>query len=317
MRTSPRPEHPHRRPLPPLDHVLAFEAAASLGSFAGAARQMHLSETAISRKVRLLEAHFGTAFFARGHRSVALTAQGQAFLAQVSPAIAMLRAAADAAFDAARDRPVVLAATQSVAALWLTPRLPAFHAAHRDLRIMLVASDNDAECLAPTVDLAIMRGEGAWPGFDSIKLFGESVFPVCSPDFLARNPGLVDVAALASAPLIEVASSHAEWMNWRGWLGGVGARPQPLQRPMLFNAYPLAIQAAAEGAGVALGWAHLVDDLLAAGRLVRPFGALQVSTRAGYFLLTAQDRRVSAAAHQVRDWLLGLGGAEPPQTGQR
>ena len=304
--TEPPRSSKHRKPLPPLDHILAFEAAASLGGFARAARQMHLSETAISRKVRLLEQHFGLPLFTRGHRSVELTTHGRAFLARVTPAIAMLRAAADAAFETGQKRPVVLAATNSVAGLWLTPRLPGFRAAKRHLGIMVVASDNDDECLADTVDLAILRGDGTWTGFDSVRLFGETVFPVCSPGFLAQNPGVAEVANLAAAPLIEVASNHVEWMNWRAWLDRVGARPPRLERPMLFNSYPLSIQAAADGAGVALGWAHLVDHLLESGRLVRPLGPLEVSTPAGYYLLTPQGRPGFAARDEVRAWLLGL-----------
>jgi LysR family transcriptional regulator, glycine cleavage system transcriptional activator len=238
-----------QKPLPPLDYILAFEAAASLGGFAKAARHMHLSETAISRKVRLLEQHFGLPFFVRGHRSVELTPYGREFLSRIAPAIGLLRDAAQAALETGRNRPVILAATNSVAALWLTPRLHVFREANRHLRIMLVASDDDEECLAESVDLAILRGDGTWKGYDSVRIFGETVFPVCSPTFLAQNPGVAEVGHLAAAPLIEVSSSHTEWMNWHAWFDRVDARPRRLERPMLFNSYPLSIHAA-----VAQGW---------------------------------------------------------------
>ena len=80
-----------RKPLPPLDYLLAFEAAAEHESFASAARQINISETAISRKVRLLEQHFGLPFFARGHRSIELTPHGREFLSRIAPALELLR----------------------------------------------------------------------------------------------------------------------------------------------------------------------------------------------------------------------------------
>jgi LysR family glycine cleavage system transcriptional activator len=292
-----------RRRLPPLDYLLAFEAAAQSGSFAGAARQMYISESAISRKVRLLEEHLGLTLFGRGHRSVELTASGERFLAQITPALELVRTAVDDAIQSSLNRPVVLAATQSVASLWLTPRLPSFRNLHRDINITLMASDNDAECLSETVDLAILRGDGNWKGFDARLLFGEVVFPVCAPDFLLQHPQISQIAALADAPLIEVASHHPEWMNWQVWLQNMGQAAPKLDRATVFNSYPLSILAAADGVGIALGWGHLVDPLLASGRLVRPLGPLEIRTDFGYYLLTPQHHPAFANRSAVVDWL--------------
>lgn len=299
-----RPSTEKRRPLPPLDYLLAFEAAAKHMSFAGAARQLNISETAISRKVRLLELHFGLAFFSRGHRSIDLTPHGREFLARILPALDLLRSAADDMLKTSQKRPVVLAATNSVASLWLTPRLHAFRQASKPVSIMLVASDNDDECLAETVDLAILRGDGDWKGYEAQRLFGETVFPVCSPEFLRRHPEVTEAANLPAAPLIEVSSSHTEWMNWRIFLSHLGVTGGRLDRATLFNTYPLSIQAAVDGLGVALGWAHLVDPLLDSGQLVRPLGDRQVRTEHGYYLLVPQNRPAFPGRTEVADWLL-------------
>ncbi|MCC0064421.1 MAG: LysR family transcriptional regulator [Defluviimonas sp.] len=298
-----------RRPLPPLDYLLAFEAAAETGSFVGAARQINISESAISRKVRLLEQHFGLPFFARGHRSIELTPYGREFLARIAPAIESLREAADSALKTSKKRPVILAATNSVASLWLTPRLHEFRQANQHLSIMLVASDIDEECMAETVDLAILRGDGNWKGFESRLVFGETIFPVCSPDFLKRNPEIADIGNLASAPLIEVSSSHTEWMNWQSWLERVGAKPRRLERTNLFNSYPLSIYAAVDGVGVALGWRHLVDQFLNSGKLVRPLGGTHVRTTFGYYLLTPQNHPAFPSRTEVSDWLMSVSAA--------
>lgn len=292
-----------RRRLPPLEYLLAFEVAAQSGSFAAAARLMNISESAISRKVRLLEDHLGLALFARGHRSIDLTFAGQRFLTQIVPALDLLRHAAEDAMQASPNRPIVLAATHSVASLWLTPRLPDFRQQRRDINITLMASDHDAECLAETVDLAILRGDGNWKGFDAHLLFGEVIFPVCAPEFLAQNPQISQIAALGNAPLIEVSSHHPEWMNWRVWLQNMGQGAPKLDRATVFNSYPLSISAAVDGVGVALGWGHLVDPLLASGRLVRPLGAAEIRTDFGYYLLTPQHHPAFANRDIVADWL--------------
>lgn len=309
MSTRPRPPTERRKPLPPLDYILAFQAAADHCSFAKAARQMNISETAISRKVRLLEEHFGLSFFARGHRSIELTPAGREFLSRIAPAIEQLRAAADDLLKAGRQRPVVLAATNSVASLWLTPRLHAFRQANTHLSIMLVASDRDEECLADTVDLAILRGDGNWKGHDSQLVFGETIFPVCSPAFLAENPGVTEVKNLASASMIEVSSNHTEWMNWHVWLEQIGVAPHRLERPLLFNSYPLSIHAAMDGVGVALGWGHLVDQMLDSGKLVRPLGETHVRTQFGYYLLTRQGQTAFPGQTEVASWLMALSAA--------
>lgn len=308
MDRRPKASEP-RRPLPPLDYLLAFEAAAQNASFAGAARQINISETAISRKVRLLEQHFGLAFFARGHRSIELTPYGREFLARIVPALELLREAADDALKTSQKRPVILAATNSVASLWLTPRLHEFRQANKHISIMLVASDVDDECLAETVDLAILRGDGQWKGYDSQLVFGETIFPVCSPEFLAHNPGVVDIRNLANAPLIEVTSKHTEWMNWQAWLQKVGTHARRIERTTVFNSYPLSIYAAVDGVGVALGWGHLVDQMLKTGKLVRPLGDTQVRTNYGYYLLTPQNHPAFPGRTELAGWLMSVSAA--------
>ena len=290
--------------LPPLDYFVAFEAAAKQGSFARASTDLHISETAISRKVRLLEQHYNLTFFTRGHRSITLTEQGAELLVAVQKSLNILRDVSKdmVAFDASNT--VTLAATNSVAALWLMPRMSEFNRNNDRLKIMLVASDSDSECMSDRMDLTILRGDGKWPGFDARLLFGETVFPVCSPDYLSTHPQAADAAELPFLDLIEVDSSHTEWMNWRTWLTRQGGGNEPLDQAAYFNTYPLAIQAAVDGLGVALGWGHLVDHLLASGKLVRPAGDQQVRTTSGYYLLVNRKKAPFHGQEIVENWLI-------------
>lgn len=293
-----------QRVLPPLDYLLAFDAAAEHESFAAAARRLNVSETAVSRKIRLLEQHYACALFLRGNRSVQLTEQGRKLLNGVRPALQALTGISQDMLGDRHPKTVRVAATHSVSALWLMPRLHRFRQANRSIAISLVSSDHDAECLSLDYDLSILRGDGNWPGFTATRLFGECVFAVCSPGYLAENPSVADLQSLPGHPLIEVSNNHTEWLNWKTWLARKGAAPADLRLSTFVNTYPLAIQAAQDGMGVALGWGHLVDAHLQSGALMRPLGDSHLRTGSGYYLL----QRDGAGRHPGRDlvarWLV-------------
>ena len=292
-----------RNVLPPLDYLLAFESAANKGGFAGASRDLNISETAISRKVKLLELHYDVPLFVRGHRSITLTPQGHTLLAEVTIALDRLRAASQDMFAQQQKNAVTLAATNSVASLWLMPRLHRFNAANARVKINLVASDDDDECLADSVDVSILRGEGDWPGYNAELLFGETIFPVCSPDYLAANPRAADVQNYPELHLIDVSNQHIEWMNWKTWLAGDDITDVALDRATVFNTFPLSVQAAVDGLGIALGWGHLVDHHLESGALIRPLGDNNRRTQSGYYLLSRKDSKPFPERDIVTDWL--------------
>ena len=290
--------------MPRLDYLVAFEVAAELESFAAAARVLNVSETAVSRKIRLLELHYNCQLFLRRHRSVELTDQGRRLLGGIAPALKSLERVSLGLLSEQSRGTVRLAATNSVASLWLMPRLRDFRAEHRNITINLVSSDRDSECLAEDVELTILRGEGDWPGFDAQLLFGETVYPVCSPGYLETHGTIPDVAALTRHALIEVSNIHTEWLNWPTWLAQKDVDPDRIPRSTLVNTYPLGIQAAVDGLGVALGWGHLVDRHIRRGLLVRPLGTAHVRTHSGYYLLRRKDAPRHPERDIVAEWLI-------------
>lgn len=291
----------NRNLLPPLDYFVAFESAATQESFAAAGKDMNVSESSISRKVKLLEQHFDCALFERGHRSISLTSKGKQLLASVQPALINLIDASQDLGTINHPHTVTLAATNSAATLWLMPRLQSFNAANGRINIVLVSSDSDEKCMAENVDLTILRGEGNWPGYYSKLLFGETVFPVCSPDYIEQNP----TQTLTDHPLIDVSSEHSEWMNWRSFLTHTGLENPDVNPSIVVNTYPLAVQAALDGFGVALGWKYLVDLHLASGKLVKPWDDISAATQSGYYLLIPEDRKPFSERDIVEQWLLG------------
>ena len=294
-----------RQSLPQLDHLIAFEAAARHGSFTKAAAELNITQSAVSQQIRTLEERMGVALFERGHRSVRLTTEGRTFQNSVSVALGHLLSAANTVRGgaSAQGTPLHVATDDSVAALWLAPRLHKFQALFPDILIRLTASDRIEDCFADPVELAIVHGDGSWPGYECETFIEEEIFPVCAPSYLERIGPVTSAADLTSAALIDLDYERWNWMNWSIWLteNGVGLTGE--QRNFQCNAYPLLIEAARNGQGVALGWRYFVDDDLAAGRLVRPL-ATSLKTRFGYHLVRRYNQPESAQARSFRIWLL-------------
>ena len=275
--------------------LIPFEAAARLGSMSAAARELGISQPAISRHLAALEGDLGQALFIRTRRGLRLTAAGLAYQAAVAPALGQIRDATLRLRPRGAGRSLRLAANFGFAQQWLMPRLPALRRVLPDLVLHLVTSDREEELALAEADLSIRFGTGAWPGQRAQKLFDEEAFPVCSPDCLARHPHLA-AGDLSAASLLHMEESSARWFTWDSWLSA----PAPPRR-LIYPTYPLLLQAALAGEGVALGWRGLVDELVAEGRLVQLGPGITRADR-GYFLCLPEAP--SALARAVADWLL-------------
>ncbi|MEM7057901.1 MAG: LysR substrate-binding domain-containing protein [Pseudomonadota bacterium] len=294
-----------RRTLPPLDPLVAFEAAARHQSFTRAAEELALSQAAVSQRIRQLEDHIGTPLFVRANRRVQLTTAGRTLQHAASPALRRIAAAT----EDVRHRPgrarLTIAADQSIAAMWLMPRLDAFRGTlDQDTSVRVVASDDPTDCLADDIELAILHGAGDWPGRQAALLFPEEVFPVCAPYYLTRHGPLSQAEQLLQHPLLELDDVQWDWMNWRGWLSTIGVDGIAQAEPLRINSYPLIIEAAKAGQGLALGWRHLVDQPMAEGQLVAPLPN-SVTTEFGYYLIWPADRPLDPLTAAFRNWLLG------------
>ena len=288
--------------LPPLEPLIAFEAAARLLSFTRAGEELHLTQAAISQQIRSLEQNLQVKLFTRSHRAVQLTNEGREFQHTVA---AILKQLAGATLDIQNTEVnplLVIGCDQSFATQWLCPRLPELRNLLPEVSLRIISSDNDAECLAGEVQLSILHGDGNWPGFRSQALFEEEVFPVCSPDYDHQTAHLNEIEWLLQAQLIDLADSHWNWMNWRLWLGGNNIDEPLGNRLLQINSYPLVIEAACKGLGVALGWRHLVDDLLKNGRLVRPVER-SLTTEYGYYLIWREPALEEQSALKFCHWL--------------
>jgi putative choline sulfate-utilization transcription factor len=296
---------PTTRRLPPLQSLLFFEAAVRHLSFTAAALELGTSQPAVSQRIGLLEEDLGVPLFKREHRGVSLTGDGVQLFNAVRESLGGIGEAA-AKIRSRRARQVLTVATDfGFAAYWLMPRLAGLRELVPDLDVRIVTTQNEFDIRGEPVDIAIAFGAGQWPGCAAAPLFPEIVIPVCSPRFLAQHGLTGQAADLVRLPLLHLESAEPlRWLGWESWFALQRLATTDESHDLTLNNYPLVIQAAIAGQGVALGWMPLVDDLLRSGQLVV---AVQqpVKTARGYFLVEPHTQRASEPLRRFRQWVLG------------
>jgi putative choline sulfate-utilization transcription factor len=290
--------------LPPLQALVFFEAAARHQNFTAAAQELGATQPAVSQRVSWLEEDLGVALFKRQHRGVALTAEGLRLFEAVREGLSVI-GDATAELRASRSQPVLTVATDfGFAAYWLMPRLSALRELVPDLDVRIVTSQSGFDIRKEPVDVAISFGAGPWPGCEAEPLFPEVVRPVCSPAFAEQHGLTGQAAALSGLPLLHLEQpAPARWLSWPDWFALHGLPVSHGHHDLTFNNYPLVIQAAMIGQGVALGWSPLVDELLAAGQLLAAV-AQPAQTERGYFLVWPKSARFTGALGVFRRWIL-------------
>lgn len=287
-----------------LDLFRAFEAAARQRSFTAAAVELGTTQPAISQQIKRLEEQLDTRLFDRIYRGIELTEAGTILFEQVQAGLQNIDEGLNA-ITAQRQHEVLQVATDfAFAAYWLMPRLHRFHAANPQVDVSLVTSERNHNMLRTDIDVAVLFGDGRFKQGESRWLFSEEVFPVCSPLLLKERPLPLSAKALSELPLLHLRGSNSSnWFDWSGVFRELGITSPPAPGQLRFDNYTLLIQAAIGGQGVAIGWRHLVDNLLAQGLLCRPI-AETVLSRLGYYVVLPQRKRRGALIRQFVDWLI-------------
>ena len=287
------------RKLPFLNGIRAFEAAARSESFAKAAGELHVTPAAISRMVQLLEQRLGVPLFERKANRLALTAGGrvyQAGLTQIFDQLANLTAQVTAM---AGSRVLTIGVGPTFATRWLIPRLADFQKGTPDIEVRFATGG----ATVPYNDewtCGIRLGSGDWPEFSAEKLFSADFTPVCGPALARRLKTPED---LRGVPLLRVAHAADEWPLWFKAAGVTKLRAAGPE----FEYYGQALQAAADGVGVAIGISPYVNDDLKAKRLVAPF-ARSVSKGEHWYLIWRNSRQDEAAFRAFRSWIVRAAG---------
>jgi DNA-binding transcriptional LysR family regulator len=283
--------------------LLAFEAAGRHMSFTAAARELNVSQSAVSHAVRQLEESLGQSLFLRRHRRIELTETGERFFNDVSIGLMHIRRSAEAIRRQRDVDHVTLSASTAFASWWMVPRLASFRAALPDIDLRLQTTDKDVHLRAEGISLGIRRGRGEWDEYDCALLAPEIVYPVCSPDYRASAGPLAEPSALPGLKLIHLEEPFRPCPTWVDWFAGQGIEYVDRGEGLRLNDYALVIQAVMEGQGVALGWHHITRHLIDRGQMLQPFQAT-LETDCGYYVVWPRGYALSEQAERVRNWLL-------------
>ena len=277
-----------RRTLPSLNGLRAFESAARFLSFTEAARELNVTQAAISHQIRGLEDRLGLKLFIRRNRALLLSESGQAYLPGVREAFDLLHAATERLLDKDASGPLTVTTTASFATKWLVPRLMSFQQKHPDIDVRISTSTALIDFTRDDIDLGVRYGRGNWPGLNAERLVAEDIFPVCSPALLKGPKAIRKPADLKHHTLIHVSTFRDDWQVW---LTAANVKGVDHTRGLRFDLAFASIQAAIDGVGVALGQGALVASDIKAGRLVAPFDVVLPSDSAYYIVAPAERLR--------------------------
>lgn len=283
--------------LPSLDGLRAFEAAARLASFERAADELHLTASAISKRVAVLEELVGAPLFVRGARALQLTEAGRDYLGPVSHVLGLLLAMPQHRRDVPRRERLRVCVPPTFARQVLVPRLEGFTAARPGIELELVLSLPQLDLAATDADVEVRFGRA----LTGAPLLRDTVLPLVTPALRAAHGGLAEPAALAGVPLL-----RSPLDPWTPWFRAAGLPwPEPTTGPRLAD-LGLVLEAALAGQGVALARPSLARTWLASGALVAPW-ALRAEPAHQYYLLPyAHSGADDSPAAVFVDWLRGI-----------
>lgn len=293
---------------PPLNYLVAFEAAARHLSFTQAAIELNLTQSAISRQIKRLEETLSRPLFHRHPHGIHLTPAGERYFQTVQRLLHDLDEATAELQRRGHTDQLTLATTPSISSTWLTYRLMAFLKQYPHINARILCSEHPRLLDTSEFDLGFfyhLDHRELVPGLDSQRLFAdERVICVCSPDYLAEHGPIASVAELAQAHTLLVVEDHYhDWLTWADWLRHHGVADSVPKQQFRSDCYQLVLKTATLGMGVSLGWTQMLQDDLRAGRLCQPLPHSMPSY--GYLaMMTPQNRYPAEPARLFTQWLL-------------
>lgn len=292
-----------QRKLPPLSALRAFEAAARHESAKQAAEELSVTATAISHQIRSLEESLGVSLFVRKPRKLELTAPGRELKDVLEGAFDNISAAVERLRRAPQRQAITLTTTPVIASRWLLSWVCMLRETHPTIDLRIHASHDAVALDGVTADIAIRYGDGRWPGMVAEKLLDNTFVPACSPLL-----GLHDVNELPKHSLIHFHSPviGSGPVDWAGWQKLAKVPGLDVSAGLVFSDETHAVSAAVGAQGVALMSRELIEDELAAGRLVQPFGP-EIKGKA-FYLVYPESRKHEPTIQAVRDWVMAVPG---------
>jgi LysR family transcriptional regulator, glycine cleavage system transcriptional activator len=290
----------------PLNPMRAFAVASRHRSFTAAAKELGVTQVAVSRQIALLEDYLGVQLFERDSRSARLTDIGRAYGQEISPHFEGLERATARLLNVERSNTLQLRIYPSMAHFWLLPRLAQFTAQFPGLRVRLDTRVEPLDFRGTQLDLAIQLGHGPWREGRSRKLFDERVDVVCAPAYATQIGPLATVQDVSRGALLH---SRYRRRAWEQWADSQGV-PLDHMRGVDYDSSLLTYSAAAQGFGLAIGQIDLLAGALAAGRLIAPLNR-PILTGQAFHVVWPTTLSVSTKTRKFIDWLLQEAGEQP------
>ncbi|MBV1788262.1 LysR family transcriptional regulator [Marinobacterium sp. D7] len=299
--------------MPSLRAVKSFVAAAKYLNFTRAAESLCVSQAAISRQIRELEAYLGVDLFKRVGRAVELTEAGAIFYdAAYLSFINIAQAAERIRNVGANKKMLTICCTPAFSSLWLSRRLPSFFSDNPDIDINVVTTENFLQ-MEPGVypDIFINKSADLREGYHSVPLFHDLIYPVCTPTYLKLHPEVDTLNGLCRAALLNLSpygrAQVAEHLDWGVWFSffNIEIEDQLQNKPHIFNAndYNMLMQMVLNDQGVSLGWNHLVRPLIEEEKLVSPVTEKVELKEKIHYLTYLESKSTNEAFLKFRDWL--------------
>lgn len=286
----------------------AFEAAARLESFTLAAKELHLTQSAISHQIKELEDYFGKPLFFRKNRKVEPTSEGRRLLESLSRIFDVIEAACNEVTLAPNSQVLALHCSPSFAAKWLSPRLPEFIKANPDITIRLTSGAEPIDLLRnQEIDVAISyQFTPTGPGITSVSLGEEKIIPMCSPDLI--DPTVSAEELMSKLTLIESSLNLHTWERWFE----INHLKNPSSRKMSFDRAALSISAAVDGIGAVLESVRFAERELSRGELVELGQKIFLpTTDRTHFLSYRSNTKNSQKIKLFNEWIFSKAGVTP------
>ncbi|WP_421851373.1 LysR substrate-binding domain-containing protein [Oricola sp.] len=285
--------------LPPLNPLHVFEVASRLESFTKAARELNVTQSAVSRQIATLEASLNVMLFNRGKDGISLSTSGEYYRREISQAFARIQNATNELRDKKQSDPVRLRVYSTFASRWLIPRLSKFKKKYPEIDLQMNTATKPVDFMREGTDIAIQFGEGEWAGSKSKLIFQDEIEPVCSPEFLDQHRGKELLQLLQASPLIQARLRTRDWCDWLEAVDVDSIKCKYMEFPSSLLAY----QAAASGLGVAMGQKQLVKSDVDEGRLMYLFNR-PVKRSMGYYAIWPETLTLNTKMRAFLNWLI-------------
>ena len=292
-------------PVPSLDLLRGFEAAARHLNFTRAADELFITQSAVSRQIKTLEDRLGVPLFLREPKGLRLTQQGERLYRAVASALRQVSDAMEGLSQRGGPAVVTVTSTMGFCALWLVPRLGSFQKFCPQVEVRIAASERVLNLDRERIDVSIRYCPPQTAPKGAVWLFNEELLPVCSPALLdspvrpLREP--VDLRHHVLLHLDDP-DNPSPWLSWSHWLETAGVPGLKPAGSLAFNYYDQVVRAALAGQGVALGRSPLVQDLLQDGSLAVPLMA-RAATDRGYWVVQAASARGRPEVERFVQWI--------------